>query len=111
MCLRADLGIASCIGTLLWDWPWDGQVHWETLGAVVLEWPVALESAVGMALGRPGALEGAVGMASLGSGPGVASCIGECCGNGLWMARCIGECCRNVLVRGDKPLEKRGGPK
>ena len=71
MCLRANLGIASCIGTLLGGWPWDGQVHWETLWAVVLEWPVALESAVGMALGWPVALGICAGTA-----PGMASWIG-----------------------------------
>ena len=85
MCLRADLGIASCIGTLLWDWPWDGQVHWETLWAVVLEWPAALESAVGMALGWPVALENAVGMAL-----GLPVALGICAGTASGMAGCIG---------------------
>ena len=55
--------VAGCIGNLVWDWQWNGQVHWETLWAVILEWPVALELAVGMALAWPGALENAVGMA------------------------------------------------
>ena len=86
MCLRADLGIASCIGALLGGWPWDGQVHRETLWAVAPVWPVALELGVGMALAWPGALENAVGMplglpvalgicAGTASASGTASCI------------------------------------
>ena len=93
MCLRADLGIASCIGTLLGGWPWDGQVHWETLWAVVLQWPIGLESAVGMALGWPGALENAVGMAL-----GLSVALGICAGTAPGMASCVGTSGLIVLV-------------